>query len=1242
MTLAEPTEQATDWTIGIRAFAASQETVDRPPAEVGIYRNLSALEGWLEKARRYCERPAPDHVRSADWLLDNAYQVSRAVRQLDEDLPPKFYRRLPALSAQAQGQVPRVFTLAQDLVDRLRHQVSMQALVEYLNAYQDVSVLTNAELWALPSVMRLVALDRLVAAFSLLNPDLAPEFRPAPESARAADRDAAMTVADALTTLIGVQAIKWTDVVDRTSRVEAVLGEDPADVYRKMTLETRNRYRSAVEDLAELSDRSELEVAHQALRFAREAEAGPHSGHVGYWLIDDGLPDLEAALGCRLPWGSAVARFLAACRHALYGGALILGALSGLLAPALYLHMIEAELWEWGGALLLSALPATVLSVTVVHWLITLFIRPSVLAELDFSKAIPAQFATAVVVPVIVRSEDEISHVAEKLEIRWLSNRDPSLRFVLLTDLPDAPEQHQTRDAGIERCLHETVRVLNARHDDGEGGPFVLLHRGRSFNPSEERWMGWERKRGKLESFNSLLTGGSEAEAAFPQTEGDLARLKGIVFAIVLDADTELPPGSAARLVGTLAHPLNRARFDPDSGRVARGYTILQPRLELLPSDKPGTHFSHLYTGDTAIDIYSRAASDVYQDVFGTGIFAGKGIYDVAAFLRTVEDRIPENAILSHDLFEGLHGRVALASNIVLYEDFPTTYPEYAARAHRWMRGDWQLLPWLWRRVPSADGGLLPTVFSGLDRWKIVDNMRRSLVPPALLLFFIGGWMILPGSAVLWTVLALAAPASYLLGDVYGVLSGAIRRGTFGDALHRFTEKGGRWFLAITFLVTDTMISLDAISRTLWRLHVTRRNFLEWTSAAHSAATVRDKPIRSTLWTLMWPSSAFAAIIAADLALYDLGALLPAAPVLLLWLFAPEIAVWTARPRLLRRESLSSAQAGFLREVALRTWHYFETFTGPEDNWLPPDNFQQHGTRQIAHRTSPTNIGMFLASALSARDLGFITTSDLLARCRNTVATLGRLETCRGHVLNWYDTRTLAPLEPRYVSMVDSGNLAVSLVALKQGCLEAAEGPAFDMACWDAPRTTMALLIGALRRIPRSKHAALESCEQRINASIAGASNDTDHWREAADDLAGPLWHDLENAVHETIAASDAISTELLSEIQVWLGMFHRQVHALQRDVVALLSLGGASRRSAGTVRGTCPRYRARSVPAEADARIDRGRDAGARRDRPALCRCRDIAGVPCLACRPRARRRRRDRHARRSGARPRRLGRAV
>ncbi|MEO1399390.1 MAG: cellobiose phosphorylase, partial [Pseudomonadota bacterium] len=379
--------------------------------------------------------------------------------------------------------------------------------------------------------------------------------------------------------------------------------------------------------------------------------------------------------------------------------------------------------------------------------------------------------------------------------------------------------------------------------------------------------MAWERKRGKLEQFNRFVLDGDRS--GFSLIEGDWEQLRSMKYAIVLDADTELPPGSASRLIGILAHPLNVARYDPETGRLVSGYSILQPRIEILPRSGSGTHFSHFYSGDTAIDIYSRAVSDVYQDLFGTGVFVGKGIYDIAAVERTLANRVPENSILSHDLFEGIHGRAGLVSNVVLYEDFPETYTEYALRLHRWIRGDWQLVPWLRSKVPSAGGGKLRNDLSLLDRWKLIDNLRRSLLSPALLLFFIGAWMVLPGSAIVWTLLALAAPGSYLLGEIYAVVTGGVRANFLSDAVHRLSERGGRWFLSIVFLVSDTLIATDAVLRTLWRVTISKRNLLEWKSAAHTTAAVSNGGERSTAWIFMWPSSAVAALLTIILAIYN-------------------------------------------------------------------------------------------------------------------------------------------------------------------------------------------------------------------------------------------------------------------------------------------------------------------------------------------------------------------------------------
>tara|TARA_R110002110_G_scaffold181964_1_gene388376 strand:- start:103 stop:8574 length:8472 start_codon:yes stop_codon:yes gene_type:complete len=1132
---------------GPRALALRHKTVAGPPAMIDGLRAVSSLTGWLERVRRYCADPAPEYSRAADWLLDNDYQIARAFRRLKEDMPPDYYRKLVALDEPKGANLPRIFDLSQAVFDGLRPQLTLPDLTDFIQEYQQTSGLTNAELWALPSMLRLVSIERLIFAFEAIQPDLAPQIRLSAATKNADRTDPVDQIGQAITNLIVIDSIKWADFVDETSCIEAELGRDPAGIYRNMTFETRDRYRTAVEQLAQRCEFSEPEVAQSAVRKCQRENEDSAGFHVGFWLIGDGLSSLETTLGYRVPPALAIRRRLSGRSGAIYASSLIAGVLVALVVPLAYLMLHDATLFQLALGIVVSLVPGTVLSVWAVHWIITKVARPKTLPEMDFSKSVPTQYATAIVVPVIVGSKAEAHRIVDQLEVLGLANPDPALRFVVLSDPVDADTQVLPDDAGIEKVLADRVQDLNRRHGKGRDGPFFLLHRRRIFNVSEDCWMAWERKRGKLEEFNRLVLG--EDTDAFAITAGPTNILRGSRFAITLDADTQVPPGMANRLIGIMAHPLNRAQPDPDSGRIVAGHAILQPRIEILPKLGNDTHFSHLYGGDTAVDIYSRAVSDVYQDLFGTGIFVGKGIYDIAALHGVMTGCIPENYILSHDLFEGLHGRAALASNLVLYEDLPATYPDFAMRQHRWMRGDWQLLPWLRRRVPDGSGGTCINKLSPLDRWKMVDNLRRSLVPPALLLFFLGAWLVLPGSALVWTLLAIAAPGSYLLGELFAIATGGIRRGVLGSAIHQLKAKGGRWFFSIIFLVSDTLIALDAVFRTLWRVGVTGRNRLEWTSAAHASATLSYLNIRRASWRLMWPSSALALTLGGHLALYNPQGFWPALPVLVLWLLAPEISVWSARPRFFRSETLDEKQRHFLRLVARRTWHFFETFVGPDDNWLPPDNYQHGHKEEIAHRTSPTNIGMFLVSALAARDLGFITTSDFLARCRNTMDALDRVATYHGHILNWYDTQTLEPLEPQYVSTVDSGNLAVALIALKQGCLELSQQPTVGRACFGCLNTTLDLLVDAIRDLPERDDVRLHEIESAIRDAVDRASTSPLHWGTSLTTLSVPLWLQLETLVRECIEASPDMPETQEAGITAWLDRYHHDLHAIARDI---------------------------------------------------------------------------------------------
>lgn len=775
---------------------------NQAPEAIAAWQHITALAAWLDRARASCADPEPEATKAADWLLDNDYQVLRAARQIREDLPRAFYRRLPRLAGPGNDEgLPRIFYLAHGLLRACRLQVSLSAAVRFIRAYQEEAPLTIAELWAFPTMLRLACLELLVAAFARLVPGLKPPFALSSCVAMLGPLDDTECVSRALGNLGVIDTVSWNDFFDSSSQVEAILQTDPAQIYARMDFESRDRYRKVIEQLADDVARPETDVAREVINLAKAADPSQQAGHVGHWLIGHRRDETETAIGYH-PSLAASARGWAQ-RHPgrLYASALVITGVAALLPPAFYLASADAGPLGWTFGILLAVLPASILSVAVVHWVITLLVRPRVLPKLDLKNGIPPECATAVVMPIIIGATSEVPGLIERLELHWLSNPDATLRFVLLSDHTDAPAEHMPGDDAVDEALVDGIRRLNGRYGQGGDGPFHLLHRARRFNAAEGSWMGWERKRGKLEQFNRLVLG--DQTPAFPLQEGDTEALRGRRFVVTVDADTILPPGAVNRLVSALAHPLNSPVIDAATGRVRSGYTVIQPRAEIRPDSGMRSLFAQLATGDTAIDIYSRAVSDVYQDLFGAGSYVGKGIYEVAPFQAGLDARVPENALLSHDLFEGAHGRVALASDIVVYEGFPAGYLEFSRRWHRWVRGDWQLLPWLFRRVPAAHGQRVENPLSTLDRWKILDNLRRSLVPIALVALLVAGWLILPGSPWVWTLVAIAPLGIALFTEVLSDFARGRPRELMRGTWRRLTEHAGRWGLTIVFLTQD-------------------------------------------------------------------------------------------------------------------------------------------------------------------------------------------------------------------------------------------------------------------------------------------------------------------------------------------------------------------------------------------------------------------------------------------------------
>lgn len=896
-----------------------------------------------------------------------------------------------------------------------------------------------------------------------------------------------VSVSHSIASLRFLSAMDWKQFVESLSLVEATLRSDPADIYSKMDFATRDRYRHSVEFFSRHSEMSEARVAEGAIQLATESaglKGREHrTAHVGFYLIDKGQAVLGEKLKVRWPWRTLVERSIHRFPLPFYAGGI--GVLTVLAALGFLQQAVTCGVQ--GGMLacftIVFILCASQMAVAMMNWLSALLVTPRPLPRLDFSTGIISGCRTMVAVPTMLTNAAGVDRLMESLEIHHLANRDPRLHFALITDFRDANEETLKGDQVLLQQALDGIALLNQKYSSERKDLFFLLHRPRRWNAAEGVWMGYERKRGKLMEFNAVLRGGGRE--AFSAIVGQTAIFPLIKYVITLDTDTQLPRDAARQLVGMMAHPLNRPEFDAKRGIVTEGYGILQPRVGVsLPSARR-SWFVRLFAGEASIDPYTREVSDVYQDVFQEGSFIGKGIYDVEAFERAVAGRFPENAILSHDLLEACHARSALASDIEVYEEYPSRYNVDVDRRHRWIRGDWQISQWLLPRVPGADASRIANPLSGLSRWKIFDNLRRSLVPVFMLGLLLGSWMFIPPLGGIITLLILAM--MLLPGGVSTLVSLFHKQADMPLAMH-LREVGGacgrqlcQAFLTLALLVYDAFISLDAISRTVLRLLVTHKHLLEWQTSGDAERKTRADLMG--FYATMWISPAVALVTGLCLVLRQPGQLGVTLPFLGIWLGAPWIAWWISRPLASETPDLTAEQWTFLRQTARKTWFFFETFVTSEEHWLPPDNVQEMPVLTIASRTSPTNMGLSLLANLAALDFGYIPVGGLIRRTQNTLDSMKLLERYRGHFYNWYETRTGQPLLPLYVSSVDNGNLAGHLMTLGAGIREQADKPVYTTQVISGLRDTVGILLGLAgdKGVWRTLDAKLASAPSRLS-----------------------------------------------------------------------------------------------------------------------------------------------------------------
>ncbi|MGR9088172.1 MAG: glucoamylase family protein, partial [Gammaproteobacteria bacterium] len=1156
---------------------------------------------------------------AAEWLLDNFHVIEEQISDIHIDFPENYYQELPKLADGFLAGFPRVYGIAWALVAHTDSRFAPDLLTLFVRAYQRVDPLTLGELWAIPSTLRVLLIENLRRlAIRIMRSQtgrrLADEFvdqieqviaqsdKPEPplpvaELPAAPMRQAYavqilqrlhdphpgaelsldflnewlneqgvtldeivhrehaeqiagnLTVRNIILSMRAISAFEWPQFVEDVSLVDECLRAH--DGYMAMDFLTRDRYRHAIEDLAKRSPHSEVEIARRVIakvqRATEQSAIDIRQSEPGYYLIGAGRYTFEREVDFHPPFKQCLLRAYVAYAGLAYAVSLVL--MTGLLLALPLSASLAAGIGGFQLLLLVffGVFPASDIAVSLVNRIIIAGLPPCHLPRLDLKDGVPKDLSTFVVVPTMFVSETGVREQIEQMEIRYLSNPDGEVRFALLSDWNDAEQETMPNDARLLNNAVAAVASLNAKYGEKR---FFIFHRKRLWNPGEGKWMGWERKRGKLHEFNRLLRGA--VDTSFLPIDGKAAAVpSGVRYVITLDADTKMPMGLVSHLVGVAAHPLNQAVVDPDTRCVVDGYGIIQPRVTpTLPHRQERSMFHRIFAGASGTDAYSSTVSELYQDLFGLGTYSGKGLYDVDAFEAALAGRVPENTQLSHDLFESVYARCALVSDIELFEEFPSHTEVAASRQHRWARGDWQLLPWIF----GPRGKDMPMI----GRWKMLDNLRRSLSAPGSFCALVVAWAIPNAPQLVLMGFVLTALA---FSAILAITSGFAfpRRGTSLVTHLRATGEDvlrglGNALVELTLLAQHAWQMSDAIVSTLVRLFITRRRLLTWTTALQAKAAAGHA--MKNLVRPLGISSMVAVGAGAIVLLFNPAGIKFAAPFLILWWLAPVIArALSLPPKLDLDESLQPEDSVQLRSIGRSIWRFFTTFVTREENYLPPDNFQEDPQPVIAHRSSPTNFGLYLLSVATARDFGWLGLNDAVDRLEATLTTLITLPRLHGHFYNWYDTRDLHMLEPRYISTVDSGNLAGHLLALAQTCRETLNRPLSFSTALMGLTDTHRLLMAELANISDNRRTLTVSLKElRQQGVFLGEllrSHPVDYagWSRLWRQLAGGV--DTLQDLARTYFAERGDSSG--SEVFMWVALLRDDIRSHVRDVESLV-----------------------------------------------------------------------------------------
>ena len=1055
---------------------------------------------------------------AAEWLLDNLYLVEKEYKNIKYNMPQSYYNDLPVIYKGVMKGYPRVYHIAIEVVSHTDGRIDESIIASFIRAYQRNTVLTSGELWAIPIMLRIALIqniskitekvvkaqrdkqeaelvaERLINAFNegkinteiaILNSeklsfnshfterllkllrdngidskevyDFIDEKLYAQETSsekvisleHQIEASFQISMGNSINSIRAVEGLNWRNYFEKLSSVESVLREDPSCIYGEMDFKSRDKYRHEIEKISKNTKLPESYIAKKAIECCNNRESTENNAyqrHVGYYLIDEGLRELEEKIGYK---HTGIQRFKDSTKknkENFYIGTIILSTML-IICLFIVLSLIndnDKSLWRYVVAVVVILVPCSEIAISVFNWSVNALSTPSFIPKMDFKDVIPEKYSTVVVIPTLLNNTSRVEELIHDLEVYYLANSQSNLYFALLGDFIDSDNEEEKEDKAVVKAGLLAIENLNKKYCKNEKKIFFFLNRYRQYNEKENKWIGWERKRGKLMEFNGFLRG--DENTSYNTISSNAEDLRKAKYVITVDTDMKLPRDSVKKLIGAMAHPLNNPVINYSKKSVSRGYGLMQPRISISILSANKTLFSKIFSGETGMDMYTTAVSDVYQDLLGEGIFTGKGIYDVDVFNYMLKDEIPENTVLSHDLLEGSYVRTALVTDVEFIDGYPAYYNASSMRLHRWTRGDWQLLPWLSKA----------SALNKISRWKILDNLRRSLVSPSIIILLIltlGG--ILPDGTDKWFIAACVALLAPILFDISEAVVYPVKGISLSGKIKSSKMAIEQVFLIFCFIPFQAYLMLDAIIRTLYRLIVSKKNLLQWQTAADVEMKL-GKSLKDFIAS-MWVGSAISLLILFLAFNRGISIGILSIPSCILWFLSPLIAYGISIDRGLKAFNIKEEESIFLRKLSRKTWAYFEDFVNDENNWLGPDNYQEDPPNGVAYRTSPTNMGMGLTSNLVAYDLGYIGVIDIVSRIGKSMTAMENMATYKGHFYNWYDTKTKAPLYPRYVSTVDSGNLVGYLWLTAKALDEYLNNPIFNLTQAKGLQDTMRL-----------------------------------------------------------------------------------------------------------------------------------------------------------------------------------------